>query len=84
MTIVLVRSQGRTTRAYRVRDLTEGDEEFTKFAIHSNFPRLIPESEIWIEGNRVRGGGIDAHALSVCVQRSGIAHPETNALLITN
>ena len=38
-----------TVNAFEVRDLTQGDEEFTYFATHGDFPRLIPEREIWID-----------------------------------
>jgi hypothetical protein len=31
-----------------VRDQSQSDEEFGNFAVHHEFPRLIPEDEIWI------------------------------------
>src|SRR5438046_992023 len=31
-----------------VRDRSQGDEEFGNFATHDDFPRLIPEDEIWV------------------------------------
>jgi hypothetical protein len=31
-----------------VRDISKGDEEFGNFALHEDFPRLIPEREVWI------------------------------------
>src|SRR5438874_6254533 len=31
-----------------VRDSSQGDEEFGNFAAHADFPRLIPEHEIWV------------------------------------
>lgn len=34
--------------AFAVRDLSRVDEEFTNFAVHSEFPDLIPEREIWL------------------------------------
>jgi hypothetical protein len=38
-----------TVDSFEVRDLTRADEEFTNFAIHEDFPDLIPEREIWID-----------------------------------
>src|SRR5438132_328955 len=38
-----------TVNAFGVRDLAEPDEEFTNFAIHGDFPKLIPEHEVWID-----------------------------------
>src|SRR5437763_391662 len=35
-----------------VRDMSQSDEEFGNFGLHHEFPRLIPEEEIWI-ANRV-------------------------------
>ena len=35
-----------------VRDQSQSDEEFGNFAVHSEFPRLIPEEEIWVS-NRI-------------------------------
>src|SRR5262249_53098657 len=37
-----------------VRDSSPGDEEFGNFAVHEDFPRLIPQGEIWI-AERVAG-----------------------------
>jgi hypothetical protein len=33
---------------FSIRNLSPGLEEFTNFAIHDDFPELIPEREIWI------------------------------------
>jgi hypothetical protein len=41
-----------------VRDLAPKDEEFTNFAIHSDFPALIPENEIWIDERLIRNEAI--------------------------
>ena len=39
-----------------VRDISLNDEEFGNFAVHDEFPRLIPEDEIWlINGDRLSG-----------------------------
>jgi len=38
-----------TVSSFAVRGLTAPDEEFTNFAIHGDFPDLIPEREIWID-----------------------------------
>jgi len=38
-----------TVSSFAVRDLTAPDEEFTNFAIHGDFPDLIPVREIWID-----------------------------------
>src|SRR5436309_12963043 len=35
-----------------VRGMSQSDEEFGNFATHDEFPRLIPEDEIWI-ANRI-------------------------------
>lgn len=34
--------------AYAVRDVSHTDEEFTHVATHDEFPRLIPQNEIWV------------------------------------
>lgn len=47
-----------TVNAFGVRDLTEHDEEFTNFAIHDDFPRLIPRGEIWIDARLFEREGL--------------------------
>jgi hypothetical protein len=51
-----------TVNAFGVRDLTEHDEEFTNLAIHSDFPDLIPEREIWIDERLFDNEGLFAIA----------------------
>lgn len=58
---LLTRMQGYdifTIDAFGVRDLTKADEEFTNFAIHGDFPDLIPKREIWIDDRLVENEGI--------------------------
>ena len=40
-----------------VRDLSQSDEEFGNFAVHGDFPRLIPEEEIWVSSRIAIGRG---------------------------
>lgn len=47
-----------TVNAFLIRDLTKRDEEFTNFAIHSDFPRLIGRREIWIDERLFDNEGI--------------------------
>src|SRR5438876_11412022 len=47
-----------TVNPFGVRDLTESDEEFTNFALHDQFPELIPEGEIWIGENLLNDEGL--------------------------
>src|SRR2546421_1804047 len=47
-----------TVNAFAVRDLAESDEEFTNFAIHGDFPDLIPEREVWIDERLFENEGI--------------------------
>jgi hypothetical protein len=44
--------------SFGVRDIAENDEEFTNFAIHGDFPDLIPEREIWIEERLLDAEGV--------------------------
>src|SRR5438132_13451042 len=37
-----------SVNALAVRDRSNNDEEFTHFATHKEFPRLIPKGEIWV------------------------------------
>ena len=41
-----------------VRDISLSDEEFGNFAVHPEFPRLIPENEIWITDRIADAEGI--------------------------
>lgn len=34
--------------AEKIRDMSLHDEEFTNYAIHDDFPKMIPKGEIWI------------------------------------
>ena len=47
-----------TVNSFAVRDLTAPDEEFTNFAIHEDFPELIPERDIWIDERLFADEGI--------------------------
>jgi hypothetical protein len=44
--------------AFGVRNLTRHDEEFTNFAIHTDFPALIPPGEIWIDARLFEAEGL--------------------------
>ena len=41
-----------------VRDMSQSDEEFGNFGVHHEFPRLIPENEIWITDRIAREEGL--------------------------
>lgn len=65
-----------TVNAFGVRDVTKSDEEFTNFAIHGDFPELIPQREIWIDERLFESEGIFylANALTqLREQEQGIA-----------
>ncbi len=47
-----------TVDAFDIRSLTRHDEEFTNFAIHSDFPALIPSGEVWIDERLYEAEGI--------------------------
>lgn len=47
-----------TVDAFAVRSRTRHDEEFTNFAIHTDFPSLIPPGEIWIDARLFEAEGI--------------------------
>ena len=47
-----------TVNAFGVRSLTRHDEEFTNFAIHTDFPSLIPPGEIWIDARLFEAEGL--------------------------
>jgi hypothetical protein len=47
-----------TVNAFGVRELTRGDEEFTNFATHGDFPRLVPAREIWIDARLYEPEGV--------------------------
>ncbi len=47
-----------TVDAFEVRCCTRHDEEFTNFAIHSDFPNLIPRGEIWVDQRTFEAEGI--------------------------
>ena len=47
-----------TVDAFGVRSLTRHDEEFTNFAIHTDFPSLIPAGEIWIDERLFEAEGL--------------------------
>ena len=47
-----------TVSSYAVRELTAPDEEFTNFAIHEDFPDLIPDHEIWVDERLFEAEGI--------------------------
>jgi hypothetical protein len=47
-----------TVDAFGVRNLTRHDEEFTNFAIHTDFPSLIPAGEVWIDARLYEAEGI--------------------------
>ncbi|GAC1475248.1 MAG: hypothetical protein NVSMB9_27300 [Isosphaeraceae bacterium] len=47
-----------TVNSFGIRDLTEADEEFTNFAIHGDFPELVPEHEIWIDERLFESEGL--------------------------
>lgn len=36
---------------FRIRNISKALEEFSNFAIHADFPRLVPQNEIWISQN---------------------------------
>ena len=38
-----------TVNSFAIRDWAEKEEEFTNFATHVDFPKLIPSDEIWID-----------------------------------
>ncbi len=44
--------------AFEVRSCTRHDEEFTNFAIHSDFPNLIPRGEVWVDSRTFEAEGI--------------------------
>jgi hypothetical protein len=41
-----------------VRDRSSTDEEFGNFAVHDEFPRLIPEGEIWVSARAADAEGL--------------------------
>lgn len=41
-----------------VRDRSQSDEEFGNFGVHHEFPRLIPENEIWIASRVAQEEGL--------------------------
>jgi len=41
-----------------VRDMSQSDEEFGNFGVHHEFPRLIPEDEIWVADRVAREEGL--------------------------
>jgi hypothetical protein len=47
-----------TVDAFEVRCCTRHDEEFTNFAIHSDFPNLIPRGEIWVDERTFEAEGL--------------------------
>src|SRR5581483_2031634 len=47
-----------SVNALGVRDKTQSDEEFGNFATHDEFPRLIPEGEIWIADKSIDQEGV--------------------------
>lgn len=47
-----------TVDAFGVREFTRHDEEFTNFAIHADFPALVPEREIWIDARLFEAEGL--------------------------
>jgi hypothetical protein len=47
-----------TVNAFGVRELTRHDEEFTNFAIHADFPSLVPRHEIWIDARLFESEGL--------------------------
>lgn len=53
-----------------VRDISLSDEEFGNFAVHDEFPRLIPEDEIWITDRVVPEEGIIFAANAVAQLRA--------------
>ncbi|HEY2154021.1 MAG TPA: hypothetical protein VGH33_00225 [Isosphaeraceae bacterium] len=44
--------------AFEVRSCTRHDEEFTNFAIHTDFPNLIPRGEIWVDERTFEAEGL--------------------------
>ena len=62
-----------TVDAFGVRDLARRDEEFTNFAIHDDFPDLIPEREIWVDRRLFEAEGLFyiADALVRLARRQG-------------
>jgi hypothetical protein len=61
-----------------VRDSSQEDEEFGNFAIHPDFPRLIPEREIWLSNRAAEAEGVFfvANALAQLCEQKGGAPPE--------
>jgi hypothetical protein len=47
-----------TVDAFGVRSLTRHDEEFTNFAIHTDFPSMIPPGEVWIDERLYEAEGL--------------------------
>lgn len=47
-----------TVDAFGVRSLTRHDEEFTNFAIHTDFPSLIPPGEVWVDERLFEAEGL--------------------------
>lgn len=47
-----------TVDAFGIRSLTRHDEEFTNFAIHTDFPTLIPAGEVWVDARLFESEGI--------------------------
>ena len=72
-----------TVDAFGVRDLTEPDEEFTNFAIHSDFPDLIKEQEIWIDERLFEKEGLFylANALTQLKQQA-VGNTESRAYAV--
>ena len=57
----IARLQGQrvfTVDAFEVRSCTRHDEEFTNFAIHTDFPNLIPRGEVWVDERTFEAEGI--------------------------
>jgi hypothetical protein len=75
-----------TVNPFGVRDLTESDEEFTNFALHSQFPKLIPQGEIWIGENLLNDEGLFfiANAVTTLVEQERGASEDTASTSGTN
>src|SRR5262249_44643931 len=53
-----------------VRDASQADEEFGNFAVHDEFPRLIPEDEIWVTDRIADAEGLYFVANAVVLLRA--------------
>ena len=47
-----------TVDAFGIRTRTRHDEEFTNFAIHSDFPAMIPPGEVWVDERLYEAEGL--------------------------